>query len=121
MAALLAKTAPGDTIRFPGGTYFFTGDIRLDGTGLTLDGSGTILFEHKDDDPAWNDNRKINITGKKIAVRNLKVTSTAKTRSAVYGAGQLASTRMTSASKTLKSTIHLRRRSIRSTPRGSGF
>ena len=85
MAALPAKTAPGDTSHFPGGTYFFTGDIKLDGTGLTLDGSGTILFEHKDDDPAWNDNRKINITGKKIAVRNLKVTSTAKTRSAVYG------------------------------------
>ena len=85
MAALLAKTAPGDTIHFPGGTYFFTGDIKLAGTGITLDGCGTILFEHKDNDPAWNDNRKINITGKKIAVRNLKVTSTAKTRSAVYG------------------------------------
>ncbi len=85
MATLLAKTVPGDKIRFPAGTYFFDGDIKLTGTNLVLEGEGTLIFQHKDNDPAYNDNRKINITGKKITVRNLKLTSTAKTRSAVYG------------------------------------
>ena len=85
MNSLLARVAPGDAIRFPAGIYFFGSDIKLEGSDLTLDGNGTILFEHKDNDPAYNDNRKISIKGKNITVRNLKITSRAQTRSAVYG------------------------------------
>lgn len=76
---------PGDAIYFPAGKYYFTRDLVITGKDLTVHGEGTLIFEHKDDDPAYLDNRKIKITGSQAVVSDLKVTSTAASRSGVYG------------------------------------
>jgi hypothetical protein len=82
----LVDSAPdGATIYFPAGRYFLTRDIEIKKGNITLSGGGTLIFFHKDKDKAFADNRKIKITGKNVNIRDLKITSTAKTRSAVYG------------------------------------
>lgn len=76
---------PGDAIYFPAGKYYFTRDLAITGRDLTVHGEGTLIFEHKDNDPDYLDNRKIKITGSQVVVSDLKVTSTAASRSGVYG------------------------------------
>ena len=74
---------PGDTLRFPSGTYFLTGDVSLKTDRITVDGGGTLLFDHK---PVKNRAmNKIDVTGKSITIRNLTITSNATSRSAVHG------------------------------------
>lgn len=79
-----AKAVPGDTIRFSGGTFFLTGDIEISTGNIVIDGDGTILFDHK---PAAEGRpmNKLLLTGKNISVRDLRITSNAKSRSAAHG------------------------------------
>lgn len=79
----VAQAVSGDTVRFSGGTFFLTGDIEVAGENLALDGDGAIFFDHK---PAKGRSmNKILLTGKNITVKNLKITSNAKNRSAAHG------------------------------------
>ncbi len=75
---------PGDTLRFPSGTYFLTGNVQLATDRITVDGGGTLFFDHKPNPkaPAMN---KINVTGKSVTIRDLAITSNATSRSAVHG------------------------------------
>lgn len=79
----VGKAVPGDTIRFATGVFFLTGDIELAKDNLTVDGNGTLFFDHKP-----SKDRKMNklfVSGKNTVIRNIRITSNAETRSAAHG------------------------------------